>query len=255
MVTAVRSRAQLAACSSERCAHLRVMGQLVEDPALHGRLRVFRDRTDAGEALARLLRTLPLEGSVLLAVPAGGVPVAVAARRALGWPLDVAVVSKLTLPWNREAGFGAVAFDGSVLLHEDLIAQVALSQADIAAAIASTRRKVERRVLRLRANREPLLLHGKTAVLVDDGLASGFTMKAAVCASRALGARSIVAATPTGHTGAIARVLSEVTYVVCPNVRAGPTFAVADAYEDWRDVPEVEAELILERELGSGSSP
>ena len=87
------------------------MGQLVEDPALHGRLRVFRDRTDAGEALARLLRTLPLEGSVLLAVPAGGVPVAVAARRALGWPLDVAVVSKLTLPWNREAGFGGLRWE------------------------------------------------------------------------------------------------------------------------------------------------
>lgn len=225
------------------------MGKLVEDPALRDRLRVFRDRTAAGEALAGLLRTLSLETPLLLAIPAGGVPVAVAVRRTLGWPLDVAVVSKLTLPWNKEAGFGALAFDGSVLLHDELIRQVALSPADVTAAIASTRRKVERRAQRLRANRGELVLDGKTAVLVDDGLASGFTMKAAVTACRALGAKSIVAATPTAHDAAIERVLAEVSYVACPNVRSGPSFAVADAYDVWRDVPEVEAELILERDL------
>lgn len=220
---------------------------MLDDPALYGREEVFRDRTHAGQVLARLLATLPLTRPCVLAIPAGGVPVAVEVARRLDVPLDVAVVSKLTLPWNREAGYGAVAFDGTVLLNDALIEAVDLPEDAIEGGIAHTRRKVARRSERLRPHKPPLSLSGLTAVLVDDGLASGFTMKAAARACRNVGAEAVIAAAPTAHLGAIGRVLGQVDYVVSPNIRSGPTFAVADAYLDWRDVPEAEAELVLER--------
>ena len=122
---------------------------------------VFADRAHAGRVLADLMRPLAIRDPLLLAIPAGGVPVAAAMARALGWPLDVAVVSKITLPWNTESGYGAVAFDGSVLLNDALAQECALSPEQIADGIAATRRKVERRVKRLRAGLGPLVLADK----------------------------------------------------------------------------------------------
>jgi putative phosphoribosyl transferase len=211
---------------------------------LRGRLDLFRDRAHAGEVLATLLaEAIPgLRDAVVLAVPAGGVPVAAEVARRLGLPLDVAVVSKVTLPWNTEAGYGAVAFDGTVLLNRGLIDQLPLTEAQIEEGIARTRVRVERRMRRLRGGAGVPEVSGRTAVIVDDGLASGFTMAAAVRAVRGAGASRVVVAVPTAHLDAARRLDELADEVVCPNLRSGPTFAVADAYERWHDVPEVVAD-------------
>ena len=220
--------------------------QVLENRALRDRVEVFVDRAGAGRELARLVRESGEAPATILAIPAGGVPVAVAMASELGWPLDVAVVSKIVRPWTTEAGFGAVAFDGHVLLNDALVRHCELSEQQVATGIQNTRFKVARRHRRLHGP-ETLELSGTSVVLVDDGLASGFTMLAAIAACRRAGARRLLLALPTGHTQAVERVASQVDLVICANIRGGSRFAVADAYERWGDVPEAQAELALER--------
>ncbi|HJL14472.1 MAG TPA: phosphoribosyltransferase family protein [Sandaracinaceae bacterium LLY-WYZ-13_1] len=213
--------------------------------SLDERERVFADRQEAGARLAPLLEALGLDDPVLLAIPAGGVPVAVAVARATGWPLDVAVVSKVTLPWNTEAGYGAVAWDGTVRLNDALVRRVGLDEETTREGIARTRTKVERRKRRLRGGEGAPEVAGRTAVLVDDGLASGFTMRVAVEATRREGAARVVVAVPTGHAGAVERLAALADELVCANVRRRTPYAVAAAYERWQDVPEVVADELL----------
>jgi predicted phosphoribosyltransferase len=159
----------------------------------------------------------------------------------------VAVVSKITLPWNTEVGYGAVAFDGTTLLNEALAADLGLAGEVVRRGIEETRAKVARRVAELRGAQFALDLSGRCAVVVDDGLASGFTMRTAVEALRRCGASRLLVAVPTGSLRAVERLAPEVDDLYCANVRAGHRFAVADAYEAWRDVGEDEARAIFER--------
>ena len=221
-------------------------GQKLRDlPELRDRKGVFRDRADAGRLLAALLEEYRGSTALVLAVPAGGVPVALPLAAALGLPLEVAVVSKITLPWNTEAGYGAVAFDGTVRLNQALIARVGLSPEEVEEGIAVTRRKVERRVAAFREGRQPPALEGRTAILVDDGLASGFTMAVALEAVRGSGAREVAVAVPTGHLEALQRLAPAADRLFCANVRRGASFAVAEAYLAWTDVAEDEALRLL----------
>ena len=219
--------------------------QLHELSDLHNRTRVFRDRTHAGAVLADMLAPSHGSHAIVLAIPAGGVPVAVELARRLELPLDVAVVSKLTLPWNSEAGFGALAFDGTLRLNADLVARIGLSDAEIAAARAQTEAKVARRVRQLRGDRPFPELRARTTFLVDDGLASGFTLQVAIEALRHRGADRIVVAVPTAHADSAARISSLVDALYCPNLREGRSYAVADAYEEWCDVNETELQRLL----------
>lgn len=219
--------------------------RLVELPQLRNLTRVFRDRVHAGEVLADMLATFRASDAVVLAIPAGGVPVAAVLAQKLGLALDAAVVSKITLPWNTEAGYGAVAFDGTVRLNQELIANLALSESVVSNGIASTRAKVAERVKRLRPNAAMPALGERPVIVVDDGLASGYTLAVAVEALRNQGARRVIAAVPTAHADAARLVALEVEALYCANVREGRRFAVADAYQEWSDVPEeVAAELL-----------
>lgn len=216
----------------------RKAGSIVKLPELQDRTEVFENRKHAGSMLAGVLAHYAKTQSVVLAIPAGGVPVASVVAARLGLPLDVAVVSKITLPWDTEAGYGAVGFDGTVRLNEALIDHVELSRQQINEGIADTTQKVQRRVQRLRGQREfPDLSRGPT-ILVDDGLASGFTMRVAVKSLKSRGAIEIVVAVPTGHAQSVKRLASIVSSVYCPNIRGGWGFAVADAYVRWSDVDE-----------------
>jgi putative phosphoribosyl transferase len=179
--------------------------------------------------------------AIVLAIPAGGVPVAAAMAERLHILLDVAVVSKITLPWNTEAGYGAVAFDGTMRLNEDLLPRLGLTDDQIQEGIKQTTQKVLRRVKRFRGDRPFPDLTKRQVILVDDGLASGFTMLVAVEALRNAGARHICVAVPTGHGSALPRMAQEVEALYCANIRGGFSFAVADAYEAWTDVAEEEA--------------
>ena len=182
---------------------------------------------------------------MVLAIPAGGVPVAAPIAGRLALPLDLAVVSKITLPWNPEMGYGAVAFDGSVHVNDWLVRQCGLSEAQVEAGVARTREKVARRSAELREGRSYAAVGGADAVLVDDGLASGFTMRAAVAAVRSAGAATITVAVPTAHESAARAIAGSVEAIYCPNVCAGDRFAVADAYKAWSDVEEETVRAIL----------
>ena len=195
--------------------------------------------------MAGMLDALRGSPARILAIPAGGVPVAAQVATGLGLPLDLAVVSKITLPWNTESGYGAVAFDGTVHLNRELIAALGLRPEVIDQGIARTQEKVARRVRELRGDETRPDLRHRTAVLIDDGLASGFTMLTAIEALRHLAPDKLIVAVPTGHYDAVERVAAAVDSLYCPNIREGYSFAVADAYEQWSDVEETTVTDIL----------
>ena len=225
---------------------------VVELAELHGRIHVFPDRAHAGTVLAGMLRDRLEPDCLIMAIPAGGVPVSAALAAGLHLPLGLAVVSKITLPWNSEVGFGAVAFDGSVGLNEAMIARAGLNPQQVEDGIARTRRKVARRVAHLGSllpHREPA---ARDVVLVDDGLASGFTMRAAVAALVHAGAASVRIAVPTGHLGAVEALAPAVRALYCANIRSGFSYAVADAYVQWYDIEEQELTAMLREAAAAG---
>lgn len=221
-------------------------GRIEELPELRDLTGVFKDRTHAARELARLLEPARVRGMLVLAIPAGGLEVGAGVAGALGLELEAAVVSKITLPRNTEVGYGAVAFDGTVLLNDPVIRGAALTQAEVEQGIRQTREKVARRVRRFRAGGLERRIARRGVILVDDGLASGFTMRTAVEAARKAGAGPVCVAVPTGHADAVRALAAVAGTVLCANVRGGFAFAVADAYMEWRDVPEEEAARILQ---------
>jgi len=221
------------------------MGRLVEDPGLRGRVGVFKDREDAGRRLADYLKEVVGREALILAIPAGGVPVALEVARRLGLELDVAVVRKALYPWTTEAGFGAVAWDGRVVINDEAVEAAGLTKEVVEAKLEEARRSVEERLRRLRKGRGELRLKGREVVLVDDGLASGYTMLAAVEASRGAEASRIVVAVPTASTSAVKLIQPRVDVLVALNVRGGWLYAVADAYLKWYDLGEEEVERLL----------
>ncbi len=225
--------------------------KITDLPALRNRDRVFQDRADAGRVLAGMLKQYRNSSAIVLAVPAGGVAVAAVIAAELGLPLDVAVVSKITFSWNSEAGYGAVAFDGTVMLNEGLLSRFHLGDQEIEAGTEKTRQKVARRVKAFRGDR-PLPDFKRPIILVDDGLASGFTLLVALKALRKAGATEIILAVPTAHSESIQTILEGAEAIYCPNLRSGLSFAVADAYEQWADLDEQEVIKIL-REFKNGA--
>lgn len=220
-------------------------GNVTDLEALRGRRRVFADRPEAGCALVPLLQACAGTGAIVLGIPAGGVPVAAAIAAALDLALDVAVVSKMTPSWNSEVGYGAVAFDGTRLVNEDLVRRLGLTEAEVEEGVRLARRKVERRLRRLRGDRPMPDLAGRAVILTDDGLASGFTMRCALEAVGRLGAKERIVAVPTAHSASVERVADLADHVYCANLRSGYSFAVADAYRHWRDLDEDEVAEVL----------
>ena len=220
---------------------------IIEREGLQNRVHVFRDRAHGGAVLAEMLapRYDRRPRAMVLAIPAGGVPVAAPIARRLALPLDLIPVSKITPPWNSESGYGAVAFDGSVHLNEPLVWELGLSEEEVEAGVARTREKVARRSAALRENRSYSAVTDSEVVLVDDGLASGFTLRAAIAALRATGVATITVAVPTAHQSSARAIADSVEALYCPNVRAGHRYAVADAYKEWSDVDEETARAIL----------
>ena len=220
-----------------------------EVPSLRGRVRIFHDRPHAGEILASMLEGRCSADGLVMAIPSGGVPVGAEVARHLGLPLDVAAVSKITPPSNSEIGYGAVAFDGSVFIREPMRRQLGLSDAQVEIAVAETREKVRRRMEMFRADRPLPVLSAAEVIVVDDGLASGVTMSVAVRALTNAGAGRVIVAVPTAHEESIVRIRDEVVAVYCANIRGGWQYAVAEAYCDWRDVPEAEAARIFRQHM------
>lgn len=216
-------------------------GSVQDLPHLRERTGVFRDRKHAGQVLAEMLGEWKGGRALVCAIPSGGVPVGVELAAALNLPLDVAVVSKILLPWNTEAGFGAVGFDGSVWISEEYVSHYSLDAPTIEEQTMAAREKVRRRVELFRADRQWPNLADRTVIVVDDGIAAGSTMRVALAALRNIGARRLIVAVPTAHRESLGHIANMVDELYCPNIRSGWQYAVASAYLLWDDVDEIKA--------------
>jgi len=224
------------------------MAEIIDDPGLRNRLYVFEDRFQAGELLVgKLEEYRGDEDAYVLAIPAGGVQVAVKVAEGLGIPLDVVVTRKLHIPWNREAGFGAISWDGLIFLNEPLVASLRLTREEIELCVAEEREAIDRRLRAFRGDRPFPDLRDKTAIVVDDGLASGFSMMTTLRALRSRGVREAVVAVPTAPVSAINLVKPHANRIICLNIRSGPIFAVANAYKVWYDLTDGEVIDVLEK--------
>ena len=219
---------------------------ITDKPGLRNNVDVFLDREHAGIILSEMLTSYKETDTIIFGIPAGGVPVAAPISRELELPLDLAVVSKITLPWSTEAGYGAVAFEGTIQLNQNIISRTGLNPDDIKDGIEKATIKVEKRFKEFRADKTFPNLENHTAVLVDDGIASGYTMLVAVKALKNKGANKIIIAVPTAHLQALEKVAPHVDEIYCVNIRGGWNFAVADAYQRWYDVDDEEVTEILE---------
>ncbi len=177
--------------------------------------RRFVDRRDAGRELAGRLSEFAEKQPVVLGLARGGVPVAYEVAQALGAPLDVLVVRKIGAPGNPEYGIGAVAEGGVRVLNHEAIRQLLISAEELEAAAAHARAQVEARVARFRDGRPPLEVKGRTAIVVDDGLATGGTARAALRAVRARNPRRLVIAVPVGAPATVESLRREADEVVC----------------------------------------
>ena len=170
---------------------------------------------------------------------------AAAIARRLAIPLELIIVRKIQLPHTTEAGFGALNPAGEAIFNEGLLARITLSKEDIARQVEKAAATMRAREERLRGGKPYPQLAGQTVIVVDDGLASGYTMRAAVQFLKRRGAGQIIAAVPTASERTIQDLLPIVDELVCLNVRGGWSFAVADAYENWYDLDEAEVLEIL----------
>jgi len=204
----------------------------------------YRNRAEAGRRLADALADHRLERPVVLGLARGGMPVAVEVARRLGAPLDVLVVRKLGVPWQPELGVGAVAEGGEPVVDAAAVRALGLGTDELQAVEAAEREELTRRVHAYRGDRPPVAVEGATAVLVDDGLATGGTAVAAVHAVRQRRAARVVLAVPVASQQAVERLRREADLVVCPLVP--PSFvAVGTWYADFGQVPDAEVVELL----------
>jgi putative phosphoribosyl transferase len=221
--------------------------KIIEDPVYRERVLVFQDRLHAGRLLSKRLREYADKGNVaLLALPAGGVPVGHVIAKELGMTMDVMIVRKVQIPWNTEAGFGAITWDGETVLNEGLIKRLGLTKEEIEMSISQTRKIIQERLRKFRKNKPMPVLKDKVVILVDDGLASGFTMLAAARSARKRTPQKVIVAVPTASLGAVELLAPRVDEIVCLNIRSGSVFAVADAYKNWYDLTDEEVIKILQ---------
>jgi putative phosphoribosyl transferase len=212
----------------------------------------FRDRSDAGRRLAARLSELPRDGLVVLGLPRGGVPVGYEVARALGVPLDVILVRKLGVPFQPELAMGAIGEDGVRIVNDDVAQRLGVSASAFAVVEAREREELASRVRRFRGGRRRVSLVGRTALIVDDGIATGSTARAACQVARAHGAARVIVATPVAPPSTVARlrgVADEVIVLDCPEA----FIAIGEFYEDFSQTTDEEVMEFL-RQAHAGYS-
>ncbi len=176
---------------------------------------------------------------LVLAIPNGGVPLGVEIATALDAELDVVVVRKLPVPLRPESGFGALADDGSIILNDELVRREGVTQDQVNEQVAAVTSQVRQRSLLYRKDRQLALVRGKVAIVVDDGLASGYTMLAAVESVKRRRPREIVVAVPASSSVALEKVKASAKVVTLAE-GSGSRFTVSDYYRHWHDVTDGE---------------
>jgi putative phosphoribosyl transferase len=207
----------------------------------------FTDRADAGRALAAHLRAYAgRSDAVVLALPRGGVVVGFELARELALPLDITLVRKLGVPGREELAMGAIAGDGTRVLNTAVIAHLRITEEEIASTALHERRELERREHAYRGGRAAMEIRGRTVILVDDGLATGASMRVAVLAVRAREPAGIVVAVPVGAKDVCNMLRELVDEVVCATA-SGSLPAVGAAYDDFSQVSDDEVRELLAR--------
>lgn len=208
---------------------------------------VFNSRIEAGEILAKKFSAskLKLKDPIVFGIPRGGIPVGLPIAKLLGCPLDTIVLRKLPIPDNPEAGFGAVTLNKVAILNEALLARLDLSQGEVSKIIDNVYKEVLRRNKVYRKDKPFPRINGRCVVLADDGLASGYTMLAAIKFAKAKGAFSVIAAVPVASRQAYELVNKEADEAVVLHVSDLPFFAVASFYREFPDLSDEEVASYL----------
>lgn len=204
---------------------------------------LFKDRFEAGQKLGQKLKELKIKNPVVLAIPSGGVPVGKEVAKALNCSFDIIIARKIQFPWTTEAGFGAVAADGTFYLGpaaENLPPKVIEEQTEKA------RNEIKHREKEFFIKRKKVNLKGKTIILVDDGLATGSTMHVAINSVKKKKPKKIVVAVPTTSWSAIQLIKPQVNIFISLYIHPrGLPFAVASTYENWYDLTDEEVKRLL----------
>ena len=207
---------------------------------------VFKDRVDAGRRLASRLEHLHSEPVVVLGLPRGGVPVAFEVAKALEAPLDVIVVRKLGVPFQPELGMGAIGEDGVRIINDDVVRLARVTERELGEVEARERAELERRATTFRAGEPRAVVKGRTAVIVDDGIATGSTARAACRVARGLGAARVVLAVPVAPPDWTERLGGEADEFVCVATPA-PFFAIGQFYRQFAQTSDAEVVACLQR--------
>lgn len=207
---------------------------------------IFKDRVDAGEQLARLLRPLKQKDPIVLGLPRGGVPVAYQVAHKLNLPLDVIIVRKLGVPSQPELAFGAVGEDGAIFLNEHIIKELAISK-DIQLRIESReRQEISKRAERFRRNQKPLDIKGRAVIIVDDGIATGATMQVACLVAKARGASEVIVAAPVAARDSVKKLQSVTDSCIVLSFPENFS-AVGQWYEDFTTTTDDDVIRILQK--------
>jgi putative phosphoribosyl transferase len=201
---------------------------------------MYKDRIQAGHALADLLGRYEGQNVVVLAIPRGGVEVAFPIATRLRAPLDLVIPRKLPIPSNIETGFGAITADGSKVLNYDLISYIGLTNIEIDQIVGVVLEEVKRREKRYRGDKPFPDLAGRITIVVDDGLATGYTALAAIDYVRKRKPKKVIIAVPVASKDAEMLVKSQVDEYICPLTSNRPWFAVASFYERFSDLTDEE---------------
>ncbi|MQS15020.1 phosphoribosyltransferase [Streptomyces kaniharaensis] len=209
----------------------------------------FTDRIDAGRRLAARLGHLGGPGTVVVALPRGGVPVAAEVAAALGAPLDICVIRKLGVPYQPELGMGAIGEDGVRVLNDQVMRLAGVTEEQLAEVERQERAELERRARRYRGNRPPADLRGRTVIVVDDGIATGSTARAACRIVRARGAARVVLAVPVAPRDWTDRLTEVADELVCVGTPS-PFFAIGEFYADFSQTGDDEVLRLLAEARG-----
>lgn len=208
--------------------------------------RAFKDRTDGGRQLAALLGHLRGGTTIVLGLPRGGLPVAYEVAHALNAPFDVLNVRKLGVPWHEELAMGAIATGGVRVLNNDVIMSAGITKANLEEATALQRLELDRRERLYRSGRPAPDLRGRTVILVDDGIATGATVRAAIAVVRAQKPQRLVLAVPVAQDSVATELAREVDEFACV-MRPGDLYAIGVWYERFPQLTDQEVQTILAR--------
>jgi putative phosphoribosyl transferase len=212
-----------------------------------GKMALFRDRRDAGRKLAQKLLTYANRPDVIvLALPRGGVPVAYEVALALNAPLDIFTVRKLGVPGHEELAMGAIATGGARVVNQDIVRMFNIPQGLVEAVVKRELQELERRERQYRGDRSMREIHGHTAVLIDDGLATGASMQAAIMALRAKDPARLAVAVPTAPLETCEAFKQVVDEMICATTPE-PFYGVSRWYDDFSQVTDEEVQTLLEK--------